>query len=287
MENLNSPSSVAAPHAASNYDEVHLQQSITFSESLKDLKNLRKQLYSAAEYFELSYGKDEKNMMVDNLKDYVTKVLINTVDHLGSVAYKINCFLDGKVHEISKTELHVSCLEKRLETCQKFIDNEGLSQHSLMIRTPRYKKRYIFSVGEASKDTPLSSVGLENSILRTLHQSSRPSMFEFTKILSNNELEKKIVSVSPREKRGVSPLRSQLIRSGSLTNSMTTPKSTNAITRYPSAPWRSLSVHSQAGKIRQKEIEQHSSKSIRLLKALLSMRKSKKNANLNKYLDDI
>lgn len=38
-------------------------------------------------------------------------------------------------------------------------------------------------------------------------------------------------TVSPREKRGVSPLLSQLIRSGSLINSTTTPNSTNAITR--------------------------------------------------------
>lgn len=35
MKNLNSPSSVASPHAASNYDELYMQQSITFSESLK------------------------------------------------------------------------------------------------------------------------------------------------------------------------------------------------------------------------------------------------------------
>ncbi|KAF3488546.1 hypothetical protein F2Q69_00056420 [Brassica cretica] len=46
------------PREGSNYDEISMQQSLLFSDSLKDLKNLRTQLYSAAEYFELSYTND-------------------------------------------------------------------------------------------------------------------------------------------------------------------------------------------------------------------------------------
>jgi hypothetical protein len=52
-----------ASHEASNYDEVSMQQSMLFSDGLQDLKNLRAQLYSAAEYFELSYTTDDKKQM--------------------------------------------------------------------------------------------------------------------------------------------------------------------------------------------------------------------------------
>ncbi|KAJ6887848.1 hypothetical protein NC652_028980 [Populus alba x Populus x berolinensis] len=98
---------------ASNYDEVSMQQSLLFSDSLKDLKNLRSQLYSAAEYFELSYtNDDQKQIVVETLKDYAIKALVNTVDHLGSVTYKVNDLLDEKVDEVSGTEFRVCCIEQ-------------------------------------------------------------------------------------------------------------------------------------------------------------------------------
>lgn len=50
--------------------------------------------------------------MVETLKDYVIKAVINTVDHLGSVAYKVNGFLDDKVSEVSETELRLSSFEQ-------------------------------------------------------------------------------------------------------------------------------------------------------------------------------
>lgn len=126
-----------------------MQQSLLFSDSLKDLKNLRTQLYSAAEYFELSYtNDDQKQIVVDMLKDYAIKALVNTVDHLGSVTYKVNDLLDEKVDEVSGTELRVSCIEQRLRTCHQYIDREGLTQQSLLINTPKYHKRYILPVGE-------------------------------------------------------------------------------------------------------------------------------------------
>ncbi|KAE8710777.1 hypothetical protein F3Y22_tig00110319pilonHSYRG00335 [Hibiscus syriacus] len=54
----------------------------------KDLKNLRARVYSAAEYFEVSYATDDQTQIVTaTLKDYAIKALVNTVDHLGSVTY--------------------------------------------------------------------------------------------------------------------------------------------------------------------------------------------------------
>ncbi|GFP94779.1 protein abil2 [Phtheirospermum japonicum] len=149
METMTATASMPFLREPANYDEVSMQQSMLFSDSLKDLKNLRKQLYSAAEYFELSYSNDDqKHVVVNTLKDYAIKALVNTVDHLGSVTYKVNDMLDEKVDEVSGTELRVSCIEQRLRTCQEYVDREGLSQQSLVINTPIYHKRYILPVGE-------------------------------------------------------------------------------------------------------------------------------------------
>lgn len=50
--------------------------------------------------------------MVETLKDYTIKAIVNTVDHLGSVSYKVNDLLEEKVVEVSGAELHVSCIEQ-------------------------------------------------------------------------------------------------------------------------------------------------------------------------------
>ncbi|XP_038993673.1 protein ABIL3-like [Hibiscus syriacus] len=79
---------MSVPREASDYDEVSIQQSSLLDDSLKDLKNLRARVYSAAEYFEVSYATDDQTQIVTaTLKDYAIKALVNTVDHLGSVTY--------------------------------------------------------------------------------------------------------------------------------------------------------------------------------------------------------
>ncbi|XP_021280431.1 protein ABIL2-like [Herrania umbratica] len=312
---------------ASNYDEVSMHQSLLFADSLKDLKNLRTQLYSAAEYFELSYtNDDQKQIVVETLKDYAIKALVNTVDHLGSVTYKVNDLLDEKVDEVCGTELRVSCIEQRLRTCQEYIDHEGISQQSLVINTPKYHKRYILPVGETMhganrtkskylgcslddeddwhqlrnavratiRETPTSSVGeTPTSSVRKGRSPSpsprppgppqRSATFSFTATMPKKEL----------EKRTVSPHRFPLLRSGSVSRPTTpnksrptTPNSAGARRRYPSEPRKSASMRLQSEKDNPKEIEQYPSKSKRLLKALLSRRKSKKDEMLYTYLDE-
>ncbi|XP_011024852.1 PREDICTED: protein ABIL2 [Populus euphratica] len=321
---------------ASNYDEVSMQQSLLFSDSLKDLKNLRSQLYSAAEYFELSYtNDDQKQIVVETLKDYAIKALVNTVDHLGSVTYKVNDLFDEKVDEVSGTEFRVCCIEQRLRTCQEYIDHEGISQQSLVIDTPKYHKRYILPVGEtmhgairtkskyqgcslddeddwhqfrnavratireapsSARETPTSSAretptSLVNSMRkgRSPSPSPRPppqrsATFSFTSTMPKKDL----------DKRSISPHRFPLLRSGSVSSRSTTPNTSRPTTpssapakkRYPSEPRKSASMRLQAEKENTKDIEQYPSKSKRLLKALLSRRKSKKDEMLYTYLDE-
>ncbi|KAH0876691.1 LOW QUALITY PROTEIN: hypothetical protein HID58_064085 [Brassica napus] len=61
-----------------------LFNSLLFSDSLK---NLRTQLYSAVK-------------VVETQNDYAIKALVNTVDHLGSVTYKVTEFVDEKVDQL-------------------------------------------------------------------------------------------------------------------------------------------------------------------------------------------
>ncbi|KAJ4726681.1 protein ABIL2-like [Melia azedarach] len=333
MGTMTASSTIPMTRDVSNYDEVAMQQSLLFSDSLKDLKNLRTQLYSAAEYFELSYtNDDQKQIVVETLKDYAIKALVNTVDHLGSVTYKVNDLLDEKVDEVSGTELRVSCIEQRLRTCQEYIDHEGISQQSLVINTPKYHKRYILPVGETMngairtkskymgcslddeddwhqfrnavratirdtpratpRETPVSSVRKGRSPSPSPQPPQRSATFSFTSTMPKKDL----------DKRTVSPHRFPLLRSGSLSNRAktpngrrpttpntsrpSTPNASDAKRRYPSEPRKSYSMRMPAERENSKEIEQYPSKSKRLLKALLSRRKSKKDEMLYTYLDE-
>ncbi|KAL3653650.1 hypothetical protein CASFOL_003331 [Castilleja foliolosa] len=295
METMTTTASMPFLREPANYDEVSMQQSMIFSDSLKDLKNLRKQLYSAAEYFELSYSNDDqKHVVVNTLKDYAIKALVNTVDHLGSVSYKVNDMLDEKVDEVSGTELRVSCIEQRLRTCQEYVDREGLSQQSLVINTPIYHKRYILPAIRATiRETPPSIVGKVQSPGPSPRFADRQGNFLFSNNVPNKDL----------EKRATSPHRFPLLRTGSLSSSrLTTPKGSNSSTpnrsrpttpnpslarqSYISDPRKSASMRVRDGKESPRDGEQNPSKSKRLLKSLLSRRKSKKDDMLYTYLDE-
>ncbi|KAJ6943687.1 protein ABIL2-like [Populus alba x Populus x berolinensis] len=298
MDNSKTSSSSAnGPQEPSNHDELLMQQSLLFSDTLKDLKNLRKQLYSAADYFELAYYKeDQKQVVVETLKGYAIKALVSTVDHLGSVAYKVNKFLDQEIGEVSAMELRFFCTEQRLEACQEFINQGGLSQQSLAIKTPKHHKRYIFPVDEENMDahshtksnyhsrsfsTEHNLLDLKNAVqatikgdpssLRERHSKSqyspqfysRQGAFTITRTSTNNK----------PERRSSSPQHSPLIRSGSLLKRPVSSNYTNTRRRYPSEPRRSvsLSMYSERDKTKDSD-QQYSGKSKRLFKALLRLR---------------
>jgi hypothetical protein len=48
--------------------------------------------------------------VLENLKDYAVKALVNAVDHLGTVAYKLDEVLSQQISEISSVEIRVSGL---------------------------------------------------------------------------------------------------------------------------------------------------------------------------------
>ncbi|XP_039161371.1 protein ABIL2 isoform X2 [Eucalyptus grandis] len=297
------PFLVSAPQEALHYDELSMKESLNFSDSLKDLKDLRKQLYSAAEYFELSYNKqDQKQIVVNTLRDYATKAFISTVDHLGSMTYKVNCLLDDKIEEASAIELRFSCLQQRLQMCDVFIDHGGLSQQSLAIRTPKHHMRYILPVSQAkdggvsknlqycmknevnsdmsadmySRNIETSAPFVRRRHLTTQFPRSTPtSIFSFASTSSNQKAEKR-----------TSPFLFQLTRLGSLVDRSTSSNQSSAKKRYPLEPRRSTSMSAHVERNRRTDIELYSSENNRLFKSLVSMRKSRKDSRLYKFLDE-
>ncbi|CAL9198072.1 unnamed protein product [Musa hybrid cultivar] len=128
---------------AMTFDEVSLERSKGFVQALQELKNLRPQLYSAAEYCEKSYLRSEqKQMVVDNLKEYGVRALVNVVDHLGTVAYKLTDLFEQQSSDIATVEQKISCLCQQILACQAFTGEECLRQHQLFAATPRHLKHY-------------------------------------------------------------------------------------------------------------------------------------------------
>lgn len=131
-------------YPAMTFDEVSMERSKSFVKALQELKNLRPQLYSAAEYCEKSYLHSEQQQMVlDNLKDYTVRALVNAVDHLGTVAYKLTDLLEQQTLEVSTMELKASCLNQQLLMCQTYTNKEGLRQQQLLAFIPRHHKHYV------------------------------------------------------------------------------------------------------------------------------------------------
>ncbi|KAL4557183.1 hypothetical protein LXL04_035355 [Taraxacum kok-saghyz] len=312
METLSSSTSMSFPREPANYDEISMHETLIFSESLKDLTNLRKQLYSAAEYFELSYtNDDQKQMVVDTLKDYAIKAIVNTVDHLGAVSNKVDNIFDDKVEEVSGTELRVSCIEQRIKTCHGHFDHEGISQQKLLLKIPKYHKRYVLPDGKMMKDGNVTILKHEECILDDEHdlRENTNDFLGLREVVQATIIEKPATLVreepspppSPQphdavsfvdkvtrkdiEKKSVSPPRFPQLHSGSLSSRSNTPNSrsqTSFPQQWHQEPRKSASFDGE----KWKEGDQIQSKSKRLLKALLSRRKSKKDEMLYTYLDE-
>jgi len=52
------------------------------------------------------------NRVLDNLKDYAVRALVNAVDHLGTVAYKLTDLLEQQTLDVSTMDLKVSMLNQ-------------------------------------------------------------------------------------------------------------------------------------------------------------------------------
>ncbi|KAK4270877.1 hypothetical protein QN277_019645 [Acacia crassicarpa] len=155
---------------AMTFDEVSMERSKSFVNALQELKNLRPQLYSAAEYCEKSYfHSEQKQMVLDNLKDYAVRALVNAVDHLGTVAYKLGDLLEQQTLDVSTMDSKVFALNQQLLTCRIYTDKEGLRQQELFALIPRHHKHYILP-SSVNKKVHFSPV-IQTDARQTLFQA--------------------------------------------------------------------------------------------------------------------
>ncbi|XP_020105416.1 putative protein ABIL2 isoform X5 [Ananas comosus] len=297
METFVAPSSPLEPSAsASTVDELTMQQSLLFSDSLEDLKTLRSQLYSAAEYFESTYtNDDQKEIVVNTLKDYAVKALVNTVDHLGSISFK------------------------RIRTCQEHTDRQGLSQQSLVITAPKFYKRYTLPVGGSMPESGSQAVPKHQELDRfqdsaeahqfqaEIRQKTKDKPPSFRKLRSirikhsqrarSSSPAQKVRSQSPSsqpakvaggDKRADSPIPTSnpVTHSGSIVRKPSLLKSSSVGVQYPSETQKLASMRLHAERTDDKDGKQNPNKGRKFLKSLLSRRKSRKDEMLYSYLDE-
>ncbi|EPS71503.1 hypothetical protein M569_03258, partial [Genlisea aurea] len=159
------------------FEETSLERSRSFVTALQELKNLRPQLHSAAEYCEKSYlNSDQKQMVLENLKDYTVRALVNAIDHFGTVAFKLCDILEQQSVDASAVDLKISHLNQQLLTCQTYTDKEGLRQQQLLAIIPRHHKHYVLpnSVNKKVQFNPNVQTDPRHPVQGRLTQISQP-----------------------------------------------------------------------------------------------------------------
>ncbi|XP_010230991.1 probable protein ABIL4 isoform X1 [Brachypodium distachyon] len=160
-------------------DEASMERSKSFIKALQELKNLRPQLYSASEYCEKSYlHTEQKQMVLDNLKDYAVRAVVNAVDHLGTVAYKLTDLFEQQASEISTFELKVARLNQQIFTCQIYVDKEGVRQQQMMTANMKHHKHYILPSTSYKRTQAVAHLGTSTN------QESKPRPYPSAKTLS-------------------------------------------------------------------------------------------------------
>ncbi|KAK1698414.1 hypothetical protein QYE76_015111 [Lolium multiflorum] len=165
--------------AAATVDEASMERSKSFIKALQELKNLRPQLYSASEYCEKSYlHAQQKQMVLDNLKDYAVRAVVNAVDHLGTVAYKLTDLFEQQASEISAFELKVARLNQQIFTCQIYVDKEGARQQQMMGANMKHHKHYILPSTSYKRTQAVAHLGTDTN------RESKPRPYPSAKTLS-------------------------------------------------------------------------------------------------------
>ncbi|KAF8671076.1 hypothetical protein HU200_050357 [Digitaria exilis] len=303
---------------SSTLEEVQMQETLIFSDTIKDLKTLRSQLYSAAEYFELAYmQEDGKQAVMSNLKEYAVKALVNTVDHLGSISFKVTSLIDQRIGEVADANLRVSSIQQRTQVSQACMDREGLSQQSLVITAPKYHKRYILPAGDQSMPSAVPNFREMNKVtnrtaqMHQLFSAAQPKAKDkqpsFSKLRSIARApSQRARSASPaqrshsippsqnviptnKDRRSVSPIptATPLTRSGSLSMKASLLKTSSVRVQNTSQPKKLAPLRSQVDRSNDTKDGEHTpKKSKKFLKSILSRRKSKKDEPLPSYFDD-
>ncbi|KAL1825479.1 hypothetical protein ACET3Z_012257 [Daucus carota] len=129
-----------------------------FDKSLQELKDLRSQLYNAADYCQANFkNATQKQMVINNTKQYLCHAIVTVVDHLGSVSANLNQQVSA-ADFVSETEIRMDNLKQKLSTCQQYTQKLALHKVSWRAEFPQYHPRYIMQ--------PLPILRRSNAMLR-------------------------------------------------------------------------------------------------------------------------
>ncbi|KAJ8484000.1 hypothetical protein OPV22_016485 [Ensete ventricosum] len=131
-----------------------------FHNALLELKDLRSQLYHAADYCETAFSKaEQKKMILEGTKSYICEAIVAVVDHLGNVSSKLEQSLLANT-AVGQTEQRIDCLKQRLLTCQQYAVSLELSSMQLSLKFPRHHEHYVSPVTQhIEKSRDLSRPG--------------------------------------------------------------------------------------------------------------------------------
>jgi hypothetical protein len=69
--------------------------------------------------------------VLDNLKDYAVRALVNAVDHLGTVAYKLTDIFDQQSSDVAALDYKVSSLNQVIS--MPFVEEKGSNYHNFCV----------------------------------------------------------------------------------------------------------------------------------------------------------
>ncbi|XP_020098185.1 probable protein ABIL5 [Ananas comosus] len=114
-----------------------------FNNALRELKDLRSQLHTAADYCEDAFLKAErKKIILESTKSYVCDAIVAVIDHLGTVSSKLDDRLCDNT-EIVQTEHKIDSLKQRLSICQQNAVAVELSTLQWTAKLPQHHRRYV------------------------------------------------------------------------------------------------------------------------------------------------
>ncbi|XVF34853.1 hypothetical protein REPUB_Repub18cG0094300 [Reevesia pubescens] len=171
---------------SSSKEEDDSDQGFRFDKSLQELRDLRSQLHYAADYCETTFlESEEKKAVVENTKEYICKVMVTFVDHLGNVSDNLNHCI-SKTNAFSEAELRINCLKQRLLSCEQFAHKVALTRLKWNPKLPKNHRRYLsapnIATVEKSNEDSRVSIAASPTKLIDKHEvdTERVPLFFFT-----------------------------------------------------------------------------------------------------------
>ncbi|GAB2292278.1 hypothetical protein Dimus_026527 [Dionaea muscipula] len=153
---------VAVDQSKDDHDD---EDPLRFHKSLQELRDLRSQIYHAADYCETAFlNADDKKNVVNTTKEYICRAVVTIVDHLGTVS----CNLDNRFKDcnnVSEIELRITCLKQKLLSHEYCNQNLSLAEVCWSMDLPRCYTRYI-SPSIPKSDKPIRELIRESNGIR-------------------------------------------------------------------------------------------------------------------------